>query len=203
MSGYRDTYSVMTDDQLLNLALEAESLVSEARSALSVELANRHLGRLDVEEYADHLRRTELIEAQRKPLAQTFNGFGTKLYGKRRPAPDGSFLTTKWVVFFWIPLIPLKSYRVKYAGPGETSFLPGWSRRYLVLSESGPDVGQVVNVYSFIALFVLGGGLLGEVNAGPILSWSALIVWVCIPWLLRRVAGARRRDHQMTGVGKD
>ncbi len=193
MSDYRESYSLMTDDQLLKLALESETLIPEARSALSVELANRRLGTMDVEEYADDLRGIELIEKQKKPLAQTFNGFGTRLYGKRDRKPDGSFSTTKWVVIFWIPLLPLKSYRVKYAGPGETSFLPGWSRKYFVLSESAPDVRQVINVYSFLALFLLGGGLLSEANAGLVLSWTALLLWACTPWLLRWAAEARRK----------
>ena len=55
------------------------------------------------------------------PLAQTINGFGTKLYGRRDQKWDGSFWTTKWVVFFWIPLIPLRSYRIKYLDLRETT----------------------------------------------------------------------------------
>ena len=128
----------------------------------------------------------KLGQKQPKPLAETFNGFGTMIYGKRNPEPDGSFLTTKWVVCFWIPLIPLRSLRVKYVGAGERTFWPGWSRKYLVLAESKPDVKQIISVYSFLVFFVLGLWILDEVRAGDVASCGALIVWASIPWFMRR-----------------
>jgi hypothetical protein len=42
----------------------------------------------------------------------TINGIGTKLYGKKKIATDGSFQTIKWFVFLHLPIIPLKTYRV-------------------------------------------------------------------------------------------
>jgi hypothetical protein len=48
----------------------------------------------------------------------TFNGCGTSFYGKRYPAQDGSYVTTKWVTGLWIPLLPLGSYRVRPTGKG-------------------------------------------------------------------------------------
>jgi hypothetical protein len=41
----------------------------------------------------------------------TFNGIGTKLYGKAKQ-DDGSYIATKWIVFLFVPLIPLASYLV-------------------------------------------------------------------------------------------
>ncbi len=41
----------------------------------------------------------------------TLNGIGTKLYGKDEQA-DGSYIATEWIVFLWIPLIPVASYLV-------------------------------------------------------------------------------------------
>lgn len=187
MPDYRLTYSAMSDDQLLNLAQGSGDLLPEARSALNGELAQRKLGTLDVAEYADDVRRNDLVAAQQKPLAQTFNGFGTKIYGKRQFGADGSFLTTKWIVFFWIPLIPLKSLRVKYAGPGRT-VLPGWSRTYLVLSESHPDVRQVINTYLFLASFLLVGWILDSLHAGGVPVYGAFVVWGCTPWIIRRAS---------------
>jgi hypothetical protein len=191
MSAYRQTYSAMTDDQLLNLAQESETLLPEARSALNSELAKRSLGTSDVAEYADDVRRIQLSEAQQKPLAQTFNGFGTKIYGKRQFRADGSFLTTKWIVFFWIPLIPLKSLRVKDAGPGRGTVLPGWSRNYFVLSESHPDVRQVINIYMFISSFVIGTSILDFFHLGEVPAYCAFFVWACTPWILRRAEKER------------
>jgi hypothetical protein len=42
----------------------------------------------------------------------TFNGIGTKLYGSMEHGPDGSYITTKWIVIFYLPIIPIGSYRV-------------------------------------------------------------------------------------------
>ena len=42
----------------------------------------------------------------------TLNGTGTRLYGQRDEAPDGSYTATKWVVLLFLPLLPLGSYRV-------------------------------------------------------------------------------------------
>ena len=52
-------------------------------------------------------------------LIFTFNGVGTILYGKHSPAPDGSYVATKWFVVLFVPIIPLASYRV---WQGETQF---------------------------------------------------------------------------------
>lgn len=41
------------------------------------------------------------------------NGFGVGLYGKRDPWPDGSYVTTLCVSALFVPVFPLKSYRVK------------------------------------------------------------------------------------------
>jgi hypothetical protein len=42
----------------------------------------------------------------------TFNGIGTKLYGSTDNSSDGSYVTTKWFVFVYLPVVPLESYRV-------------------------------------------------------------------------------------------
>jgi hypothetical protein len=42
----------------------------------------------------------------------TINGVGTKLLGKKNIANDNSYQATKWFVIFYMPIIPLKTYRV-------------------------------------------------------------------------------------------
>lgn len=49
----------------------------------------------------------------------TLNGFGTTFYGKRDFRADGSYITTEWIVLAYLPLIPIRSLRVSYRGPGE------------------------------------------------------------------------------------
>ena len=42
----------------------------------------------------------------------TINGIGTKLCGEKKIASDGSYQATKWFVIFFMPIIPLKTFRV-------------------------------------------------------------------------------------------
>ncbi len=42
----------------------------------------------------------------------TINGVGTKLCGKKNIANDNAYQATKWFVIFYMPIIPLKTYRV-------------------------------------------------------------------------------------------
>jgi hypothetical protein len=46
-------------------------------------------------------------------MPQTINGCGTKYYGRRDQESDGSYITTEWIVFLFLPLIPIGSYRVQ------------------------------------------------------------------------------------------
>ena len=51
-------------------------------------------------------------------MALTINGFGTRFYGKKWQ-PDGTYITTKYVVFFWIPVTKLSEHRVSPLIPRE------------------------------------------------------------------------------------
>jgi len=49
----------------------------------------------------------------------TVNGIGTHLYWKKRPCPVcGSIVQTKFFCVFFLPLVPLGRYRVRYVSPG-------------------------------------------------------------------------------------
>jgi hypothetical protein len=193
MSEQQKTYEQMSNDQLLNLALEVGSLTPDAQAALHQELSARNLGADDVSQLAAY--QYGVRTQRQKPLAQSFNGFGTKIYGKRDFGDDGSFVTTKWIVLLWVPLIPLRSLRVTFEGIGESNYLPGWSRRYYILSESKPHTLQVISVYSYIATLLVGSWALDRLT---LVSWSGItwlagfFAWISIPWLLRK--RARRRS---------
>jgi len=45
-------------------------------------------------------------------MPSTLNGTGTKYYGKREVDIGGTYVTTKWLVIFWVPVLPLSSWRV-------------------------------------------------------------------------------------------
>jgi len=48
----------------------------------------------------------------------SLNGCGTRYYGGRDQAEDGSYVTTLWASFVWLPIVPLASYRVIPTGEG-------------------------------------------------------------------------------------
>lgn len=51
-------------------------------------------------------------------MPRSVNGVGTKFYGRAEERADGTYITTKWFIFFYVPLIPLRSYRVKRIDEG-------------------------------------------------------------------------------------
>jgi len=50
------------------------------------------------------------------PMPRSVNGFGTRYYGRREEALDGSYVTTVWITALYIPILPLRSYRVLPVG---------------------------------------------------------------------------------------
>lgn len=85
-------------------------------------------------------------------MAFTINGVGTQYQGTRW-LPDGTYITTKWFVFIFVPIIPLGSYRVLDASAryGSTA-LSGQSLR---LQKVPLDVGMVMRVYAVMATVII------------------------------------------------
>src|ERR1700739_1215446 len=48
----------------------------------------------------------------------TLQGIGTTFYGQSDFRRDGTFITTEWLVFFFVPIIPIRSMPFP-VGPGE------------------------------------------------------------------------------------
>lgn len=46
------------------------------------------------------------------PSLFTFNGIGTRLYGRRNPQPNGLYVSTLWFIVLFVPVYPLQSYVV-------------------------------------------------------------------------------------------
>lgn len=87
-------------------------------------------------------------------MAFTFNGIGTRHYGKRR-LPDGSYITTEWFVIAFVPLLPLRSFRVITEGPSSLSVNLGvFLSRPLRLQEIPLDKRQVLVTYAITAAVV-------------------------------------------------
>ena len=76
----------------------------------------------------------------------TINGIGTKLCGEKKIASDGSYQATKWFVIFFMPIIPLKTFRVleipKYNLLGEDDQLKEYKMLPIKL-----DIIQIIKTF--------------------------------------------------------
>ncbi len=74
------------------------------------------------------------------PISIVFGGAGTRFYGKRDELPDGSCITTKWLVALYLPIIPLGSYRVWRVDPDYYPFfLTDRDQPLTILPPQTPD----------------------------------------------------------------
>jgi len=64
-----------------------------------------------------------LDPVSKPPKMYTLNGFGTTLYGKSKPAADGTYIATLWFALLFVPVWPLGSYLVAPAQDGGWFFI--------------------------------------------------------------------------------
>src|SRR5579872_6412107 len=122
----------------------------------------------------------------------TFNGLGTKLYGARDFRPDGSYITTEWFVVAYVPIVPLKSMRIRPGAGGKYYGLYN-SSTYYILEKTGIDGRQILFIYAWFAAFIA-----AVVFAFPFTTWWQYIPGVLmlpVPWLLRRTAMKRTAEE--------
>lgn len=141
----------------------------------------------------------------------SFNGTGTTVYGKRDFRTDGSFVTTNWITFLWVPLVPLRSMRVKSLDTsgvdhlGASIFLAfvgllvlRSSGKYAVQSETRPVLMQVLHVYAFVfALIFAWWNLSRNTNVVSALFLCAVLAAPCV---LRAVARSRAAEPSHESV---
>ena len=134
-------------------------------------------------------------------VATLIQGFGTAFIGKRDFWPDGSYLTTEWIVGCFIPLVPRRSLRVKPTLRRTTfRYVAGSiSQDYSISDERPPDPKQVACVYGFVAsyfawifgLVSLFSRLAGRFNdtAGVV----TMLVLLVLPWAVPPILRERAR----------
>jgi cation transport ATPase len=139
-------------------------------------------------------------------LGRSNNGVGTTAYGRRDFLADGSFVTTKWIIFLYIPLFPLCSMRVRVA---EKQRMPDhWlaslllafggvlafsrSASYVIYSKTRPVLLQVLYVYAFVVAFFLAWWNLG--SSPTFLNSLVVCFLLALPWILRRIGRSRARE---------
>ncbi len=116
------------------------------------------------------------IAEQPQPLASaptlfTLNGFGVSIWGSRDFRSDGSYVTTRFLVALFVPILPLDAYRV----------IPAGHRRYVFLAKM--PLGRVARLWR--ALFV---SALVAAGAG----WGAFAWWTSPTQRLHRALEAAR-----------
>ncbi|KQZ42578.1 hypothetical protein [Duganella sp. Root1480D1] len=120
-------------------------------------------------------------------MATSINGIGTTFYGQSDFESDGSFITTKWVIFAYLPIVPTGSLRVRYA-EDQGFFSTGTS--YEVLMELPIEIPQVLRIWGYVLSF---GLLLSLLSKGPDAIWKFVIFggMAALPYTLRRYAKRR------------
>jgi len=139
------------------------------------------------------------------------NGTGTRIYGKREFRTDGSFVTTKWVTFSWVPLVPLQSMRVKPLDKSGVDHLGASiflvfvgvlalksSGKYAVLSKTRLVLIQVLHVYAFTFALVFAWWNLARNTS--LISAGLLCAVLASPLVLRAVARLNAADPPHTLV---
>ncbi len=118
-------------------------------------------------------------------MAQTFNGIGTIYYGKKALDEDGSYVTTKWFVIGFFPLVPLGSARVRPLGSSGIPFLSS-SSTFEVLEETHTDFVQMLCVYAY-AIFIVAwiGNLMTRKGGSTAAQLVAIGAGIAIPHVLR------------------
>lgn len=147
-------------------------------------------------------------------VGTSVNGTGSRVYGKRDFRTDGSFVTTKWITFVWVPLVPLRSMRVRPLNTSEvdhleTSILLAFvgllalksSGKYAVQTNTRPVLIQVLHVYAFMIALVFAWWNLSRntnlVNAGLL---SAVLA---APSVLRAIARRSASDPPHAFIESD
>jgi hypothetical protein len=121
----------------------------------------------------------------------TYHGFGAMYYGKRDFGVDGSYVTTQWIVVAYLPVVPIRSVRMREMG-GTTYISMKRRKKAILLAKMRPDWLQVTYVYSFFAVEV---GLIVAADSrfmpDQIRAWGLrglALVLFGLPWILRRRA---------------
>jgi hypothetical protein len=86
-------------------------------------------------------------------MAFTLNGCGTKYYGTRW-LPDGSYITTKWFVIAFAPIIPLGSVRITEAS--EVSGHALWNTQALMTQKVPLDKWMIMRIYAWYIVAIVG-----------------------------------------------
>lgn len=115
----------------------------------------------------------------------SFMGIGTDIYGEKNYDPqDGFYSATKWFIVFFLPIIPISSYRIRRVSVRAHHYLVsfGVSIQY-EMNKMSLDWKQVfmtyLGVYGSITLYIVFAILLPQyLGITSIIFLTVLITWI-------------------------
>ena len=84
-------------------------------------------------------------------MPSNFHGIGTINYGRREFKPDGSFVTTEWLIWGYVPISPVVSRRIAYSNPDRPYAQFDKKERYWIYEMTAPNRKEVFSVRGFVA----------------------------------------------------
>lgn len=134
-------------------------------------------------------------------MAFLFHGIGMTVYGERDYWPDGSFVTTEWFVFAYLPIAPIISKRISYTqnSPYSTYDAGG----FYVYEIRPLNLKQVISTYLWFASFLVCtlGWIyfqdvierrIGDTDTAAGMWIAVLLTLILLPYALRRMAKRRK-----------
>ena len=121
--------------QFLSLQKDASELANGSRYKESLEkleaarrFASSDQERKTIDEWIQLAKKRLVLEGVKQidnaPSMSTFNGIGTRLYGKRNyDSASQSYIATLYFTILYAPIFPLSAYRVRHAGGNQYQFL--------------------------------------------------------------------------------
>jgi hypothetical protein len=83
-----------------------------------------------------------------------FKGFGTIYYGEADRRPDGTYITTEWIVAAYAPVVPLWSLRVCRDRKNDVNIMSVRSDAYKIVERLPLQWSQIFLTYGFAVLLV-------------------------------------------------
>jgi len=186
-SGLKDAIAKKPDNDLYAYFASADDYTPEALEAVREEIRKRRLPEDQLDELVAAARASaSAIKNRPSDSTFTFNGFGTRLYGKSDFRADGSHLTTVWVTALYWPIFPLRSLRIR----------PLSGRRFEVLERMRTNWGQAGRTYGFVSLLIVSMSLaawIGERFSYAEASVPVLLAGIGAPFLWLYWSRSRER----------
>ena len=85
-------------------------------------------------------------------MPSSFNGIGTRYYGHADPSDSDSYTATEWIVFLWVPIFPLRTWRVASRRKGKDTLF--FSNEKFYVKQAPLNLRQVVLGYLCTAAVV-------------------------------------------------